>query len=209
MAHTPQYSTLLNNLQNYLTTPSIMTFNIFSALLDNQIIDAFTYRQLKKEWNKIQYIKDEVGASYMTNYDEFNYHMNKLIKQCWNWHYTIGTFPIPDGQVKVLLSCRQNIKSKYIHVLAYQNDTAFEVENDHGILYSNLDKIIALCNLLNRLNQCKKCRIVSVNVSTLGYCLACQNKSATVIQVAWRECISNPEYNICSQRLMKEFTELL
>lgn len=204
-----QYSQVINHLQNYITTPSIMTFNIFSALLDNQIIDSFTYRQLKREWNKIQYIQDDVGASYMTNYEEFNYHMNKLIKKEWNWHFTIGTFPIPDGQVKVLLKCRQNIEKKYIHVVAYQNDTEFEIESNYGIVYSNLKKVIALCNLLNRLNQCKKCRVISVNVSSLGYCPMCQNKAAALIQTAWRECISNPEYNICRQRLLKEFTDLL
>lgn len=203
------YASTLNHLRNYITTPSNMTFNIFVALLDNQIIDSYTYRLLKKEWNKIQYEQDELGASHMTNYEEFNYHMNKMIKQAWNWCYTIGTFPVPEGQVKVLLKCRQKIQSKYIHVIAYQNDTVFEIENGSGILYSNLNKVISMCILLNKLNQCRKCRVVSVNVSSAGYCTTCQNKAASIIQIAWRECISNPKYNICCQRLLKEFENLL
>lgn len=203
------YATTIQTLQNYITTPSTMTFNIFSALLDNQIIDSFTYRQLKKEWNKIQYTQDEVGRSHMTNYEEFIYHMNKLIKQEWNWHYTIGTFPIPNGQVKLLLKCHHKIENKYIHVVAYNNDSAFEIENSSGILYSNLKKVISLCTLLNKLNQCKKCHVVSVNISMIGYCHACQNKAAITIQAAWRQCISNPKYNICHQRLLREFSDLI
>lgn len=201
---------IVSRLKNYVSTPSLLTFNIFAALFDNNIIDSTTYRMLKKEWNKIQYIQDELGASHMTHYEEFTYHLNKLIKKEWNWHYTIGSFPIPNGTVKVLLKCCGNILNKQIHILAYQNETIFEIERrDKGMLYRGFESAQELCRLLNKLNQCKNCRIVSVNIGGLGYCQPCRNKAATVIQMAWRECISNPDYYICRKRLMEEFNGLV
>jgi hypothetical protein len=202
------FTKTIYHLDKYTFNPELLTFHIFIALLDHNIIDHFTFRRLKKQWNQIQYIQDEIGASQMTNYQEFVWHMNKLIKKEWNWNYNIGIFSIPNGIVRVFLRCKNNIKYKFIDILAYDNNTTFQIENESGIIYKGIEDAKSYCSILNKLNQCKKCRIVSLKVSSEGYCVTCQNIAASSIQTAWRECISNPEYYICRKRLQQEFDEL-
>lgn len=36
-----------------------------------------------------------------------------------------------------------------------------------------------------------------------------KNVCAKKIQNAWRRCIANPEYNVCKQRLQREFNEMI
>lgn len=199
----------ISKLNEYYNNPTIINYHIFVALLDNKIIQNNLYHFLKRLWSKIEYKLDETGSSMLSNYEEFNYNLNKLIDNKWNWYYTVGTFETPQDTIKVILKCNKNIYNKFIYITGYGNESSFEIENKNGLQYNNIKKVISACTFLNKLNQCKKCRIVSVNISTNGYCKECKNKAATIIQNQWRECISNPDYNICKKRLLQEFSNLI
>ena len=202
------FNVTINRLEDYYNNPEKMAYHIFAALLEHRIIPMNVFTFIKRLWSKIQYSLDETGESQMTNYQEFNYNLNKLIDNKWSWFYQVGSFQTPQATIKVHLKCDKDVYRKQIHIIGYGNTSVFQIENTSGVQYQNIKKAISACHFLNKLNQCQKCRIVSVNVSPNGFCEYCRNKAAFVIQSRWRECISNPEYNICRKRLLNEFQDM-
>jgi hypothetical protein len=224
------YIQIINTLKEYHQTPELIMYDVLIGIYNNNFLSSSQYDYYRKLWTKIKYYAYEEYSDVNTYYQYFTDKLYNTINRDMNWSHEIGKFKLGRKHYCIVtLSCRTDIRSKVITVKVLpinktevqkifvngiSNVTKLCIEDDTTYNFNNIKKIIKICETLNIMNSCKKCNKIIVSdglpqdIDNYEYCTDCLKNSATKIQTYWRRSISDPNFTLCQNRLLNEFTEL-
>lgn len=107
---------------------------------------------------------------------------------------------------------KHTLKSNQFSFACTRNKKDY-VMNLIGMRYHDLELIDISCGkfelycLYGYLQTTERLKIADMRQPTFYVCPSIENRMASKIQRQWRECVSNPSYQVCRSRLKREVTE--